>query len=77
VYLYNLDDCRKRCSTRTPSAAGGGCRKAIVDKHVEEFLPASDRGTRPAIDKLYKRFHSMAGEETGTHDQQAAEPRRR
>jgi glutamyl-tRNA reductase len=65
VYLYNLDDLQKAVAeTHSQRGAAVDAARAVVERHVEEFLAwQRQRELGPAIDRLYKRFHEMAGEE--------------
>jgi glutamyl-tRNA reductase len=65
VYLYNLDDLQKAVAdTHSQRGTAVDAARAVVERHVEEFLAwQRQRELGPAIDRLYKRLHQMAGEE--------------
>lgn len=65
VYLYNLDDLQKAVSeTHTNRGGAVDAARSVVNQHVEDFLAwQQQRALGPTIDRLYKRFHEMAGEE--------------
>jgi glutamyl-tRNA reductase len=67
VYLYNIDDLQEVVSATQSQRAGAVAQaKAIVDQHVDEFAAwHRARQMGPIIERLYKRYQSMAADEVG------------
>jgi glutamyl-tRNA reductase len=65
VYLYNLDDLQRVVAqTRGQRGEAVDAARQIVARNVDEFDAwLKRRALGPAIEQLYARYHSMAGEE--------------
>jgi glutamyl-tRNA reductase len=65
VYLYNLDDLQQAVAATSQQRRGAlEAAEKIVAEHVRQFLLAQrTREMGPAIDRLYRRYHTMAQEE--------------
>ena len=65
VYLYNMDDLQQAvAATRGQRGSAMDAAGKIVAEHVRQFtLAERARELGPSIDKLYRRYHTVAQEE--------------